>query len=216
MNKRLIIDIWADITCPFCYIGETLLKRELEQWEHADSVHVEWRSALLMPELPLEESFTWSQSMADVDDPERLAMINKKMSVLRHLSEKYGLQYNLEHAFSHNSQRAARLLKLASRQGLALELATLFGKGYFSEAKDYSKPDELRATALQIGLPAHQVEEVLNGDLMLAEVREDQVLGIKYAPNYVPTIYFNREGRIEGVLKPEQIKNSLEEAWLKL
>ncbi|TFH96592.1 DsbA family oxidoreductase [Porphyromonas levii] len=216
MTKKIIVEIWADITCPFCYIGETLLQRELEQWVHADMVDVRWRSSLLSPQLPLEKSFTWTETVARIKAPEQLALFQKKTEVLKRLSEKYGLAYNLETAYSHNAQRAARLLKAAGEFGLTLRLANLFGRGYFSEGKDYSKPEELRNTALEAGLPKEVIDNVLHGDLYLAEVEADQVLAEKYTPNYVPTIYFNGSEMIEGILKPDQLRRSLEMAWKKL
>lgn len=212
MNK-LRIDFWSDITCPFCYIAEVLLKRELMQIDHyAERVEVVWRSCLLMPDKTLDYSITWAEKLAKEEDAEARAMFEKKVSVLKHLADKYGLDYHLDQAHSHNSQRAARLLKVANEKGLTLELATRFGQGFFSLGKDFSKAEELREVALAAGLSAEEVSSVLDGDLYLEEVSRDQELSFEFAPNYVPTIYFGDKVMLEGVVKPEQIREALQQS----
>lgn len=91
-----------------------------------------------------------------------------------------------------------------------LEVATLFGRGYFSEGRDFSKLEELKRVAIEANLPAEAVAGVLEGDLYLSEVKEDQVLATQYAYNFVPTIYFGDEVMLEGVVTPEQIREALQ------
>lgn len=203
------IDFWSDITCPFCYIAEELLKRELVAGGYEDQVEVRWRSCLLSPELPLDTSFTWLERMEKVVDPEALQHFRKSRAVLWHLADKYGLVDRLEGAWSHNSQRAARLLKVATKEGRMLEVATLFGRGYFSEGRDFSKLEELKRVATEAHLPREAVAGVLEGDLYLSEVEEDQQLATQFAPNFIPTIYFGDEVMLEGVVTPEQIREAL-------
>src|SRR4030081_3032623 len=38
------VEIWSDVVCPWCYIGKRRLESALQQFEHADSVEVVWRS----------------------------------------------------------------------------------------------------------------------------------------------------------------------------
>ena len=50
-DRTLTIDIWSDIVCPFCYLGDTLLEQALEDFEHRDQVEIRYHSYELMPEL---------------------------------------------------------------------------------------------------------------------------------------------------------------------
>lgn len=43
------IDIWSDIVCPFCYLGQRHLELALEQFDRADEVDIVWRSFELDP-----------------------------------------------------------------------------------------------------------------------------------------------------------------------
>ncbi len=37
------VDIWADIVCPWCYIGNARFSRALADFEHRDEVEVVYR-----------------------------------------------------------------------------------------------------------------------------------------------------------------------------
>ncbi|MCZ2337568.1 MAG: DsbA family protein [Chitinophagales bacterium] len=34
----MLIEIWSDIMCPFCYIGKRKLEKALEQFKHSSEV----------------------------------------------------------------------------------------------------------------------------------------------------------------------------------
>ncbi len=46
------VDIWSDIVCPWCYIGERRFRRGLADFEHRDQVEVVYRSFELDPSIP--------------------------------------------------------------------------------------------------------------------------------------------------------------------
>ena len=52
------VEIWSDIACPWCYIGKRRFEAALAEFEHADEVHVTWRSFELDPSAPPERSVT--------------------------------------------------------------------------------------------------------------------------------------------------------------
>ncbi len=45
----LRIDLWADVICPWCYIGAARLQRVVADFEHSDQVHIVHRSFELDP-----------------------------------------------------------------------------------------------------------------------------------------------------------------------
>src|SRR5260221_2897499 len=46
------VDIWSDIVCPWCYIGQRRFARGLAGFEHRDEVEVVYRSFELDPSTP--------------------------------------------------------------------------------------------------------------------------------------------------------------------
>jgi predicted DsbA family dithiol-disulfide isomerase len=46
------IEIWADVVCPWCYIGKRRLERALGEFEHPGEVDITWRSFQLNFDTP--------------------------------------------------------------------------------------------------------------------------------------------------------------------
>ena len=45
----MVIDIWSDMVCPFCYIGKRRLEKALSLFDGADEVSLRFRSFQLDP-----------------------------------------------------------------------------------------------------------------------------------------------------------------------
>src|SRR5687768_4323499 len=50
--KKLSVEVWSDIACPWCYVGKRRLERALAEFPHAGSVDVTWRAFELDPAAP--------------------------------------------------------------------------------------------------------------------------------------------------------------------
>ncbi|HEV2796621.1 MAG TPA: DsbA family oxidoreductase [Nocardioides sp.] len=50
----MLIEIWSDVVCPWCYIGKRRIENALAAFDHADEVEVHWRSYELDPGAPTE------------------------------------------------------------------------------------------------------------------------------------------------------------------
>src|SRR6478672_2061371 len=64
--KKLRIDIWSDIACPWCYVGKRRLEAALAKFDPRDDVEIVWRAFELDPSAP-------RQRPSDVSYAERLA-----------------------------------------------------------------------------------------------------------------------------------------------
>lgn len=55
----MIIDVWSDVVCPWCFIGKKRLEKALEGFEHKDSITIRHRAFELQPDavetLPTKE-----------------------------------------------------------------------------------------------------------------------------------------------------------------
>src|SRR5271170_1222839 len=51
-RNRMRVDIWSDIVCPWCYVGNARFSRALADFEHGDQVEVVYRSFELDPSIP--------------------------------------------------------------------------------------------------------------------------------------------------------------------
>ncbi|MGH2899868.1 MAG: DsbA family protein, partial [Solirubrobacteraceae bacterium] len=47
--SKVRVDIWADVACPWCYIGKRQLDRALARFAHRERVEIVWRAFELDP-----------------------------------------------------------------------------------------------------------------------------------------------------------------------
>ena len=62
---KLKVEIWADVICPWCYIGKRRFELALEQFEHLKDVDIEWKSFQLNPNSKPHPGKSIHQSLAD-------------------------------------------------------------------------------------------------------------------------------------------------------
>ncbi|MGZ4437319.1 MAG: DsbA family protein, partial [Nocardioidaceae bacterium] len=45
----MLVEIWSDVVCPWCYVGKRRFERALAGFGHRDDVEVVWRAFELDP-----------------------------------------------------------------------------------------------------------------------------------------------------------------------
>lgn len=210
----MLVEIWSDIVCPWCYIGKRRFERALEEFEHADQVEVQWRSFELDPHAPLRRSGNMAEHLASKygttveEAAERLAQMDR-------LAEKEGLTYDLAHTKGGNTFAAHRLIHLGYEKdaatGAALKEALL--EAYFVDLRPIAEPAVLQEIAVRAGLDPDDVVEVLQGDKFAAEVRQDETEAASLGCNGVPFFVFDRAFAVSGAQDPDTMLAVLRRTW---
>src|SRR3984957_17734195 len=141
-NQGMDVEIWADVVCPWCYIGKRRFEHALKTFDHRGEVSVTWRSFQLDPSAP---------ATSDEDPIERLAA---KYGMSRATAEAAQarvtanaatarLDFHLDRARSGNTFDAHRLIHFARELGKQDELKERFMAGYFVEGEAIGEPDVL-------------------------------------------------------------------------
>ena len=208
----MMVEIWSDVVCPWCYIGKRRFERALAQFAHADEVDVVWRSFELDPDAP---------ATVDVDLIERLA---SKYGVTRDKAEAMnarvsgiaadeGLAYRLDIARPGNTFDAHRLLHLGRERGVQSELGERLLAAYQSEGRPIADHRTLVAAAVAVGLDEHDARAVLDGDLYGDAVRDDEETGRQLGITGVPFFAIDRRYGVSGAQSAEVLLEALEQAW---
>lgn len=211
-TKKMKVDIWSDVMCPFCYIGKRKFEGALAQFANKEDIEIEWHSFQLDPSLT-------SQPGKDVYSylAERKGMSveqSKQMhgNVVR-MAADAGLQYNFDKAVIGNSFDAHRVSQLAKKYGKGDAMEEQLFKGYFTEGKDIANHDTLVAMATAIGLDANEVKQVLAGndykDAVEADIDRASQIGI----NGVPFFVINNKYAVSGAQQTETFLGALNTAW---
>jgi predicted DsbA family dithiol-disulfide isomerase len=181
------IDIYSDVACPWCYIGQARFERALGELAGRDAVDVRYRPYQLDPRAPAsaEPMFDYLERRFG---PQARAMANRVIETARG----EGLMMDYERGLAVNTLNAHRLLALAEReQGHALQgslMRRLFA-AHFADGLDVGDPTVLAGLAADAGMDEARALAYLQSDAGVREVREEivaaQLLGVTAVPTYV-------------------------------
>lgn len=180
------IDIYADIACPWCYIGERRLVQALAQ-RPALAAELHWRPFQLQPDLP-PTGVPWQEFA-----PQKFGSAEQARAMFWQVA-RAGAPDGIDFKFAQvataaNTRDAHRMLLYAADHGGEWPLAEALFKAYFTDGRDLNNLDHLIAIAAEVGIAAADVRALLASDAYRAEVDESQSLaarlGIQGVPFYV-------------------------------
>jgi len=192
------IEIYADVVCPWCWIGERRLFKALSG---LDGVSVRWRAFQLDPlapsaGLPLVE---WlGQRYGGEDNAHRM------FDRVRQVARGEDLTMNFEKAIAANTFDAHRLIWKAYDLGVQREMVEALHKAHFTGGRDIGSPEVLSAIAFDLGVP----DIVATGE-GTDEVRADLELGRELGVTGVPMFVFNGRYGLSGAQDPDTFREAL-------
>ncbi|MFG1946318.1 DsbA family oxidoreductase [Nonomuraea sp. NPDC048826] len=189
------VEIYADVLCPWSYIGKRRLTAALAQRPGRDGVEIVWRAYELAPDEGRTPGPTAEEAMAGwwgEQAPARVARI-------RSLAAAEGLELNLHVARPVNTFDAHRLVKLAADRGRADQVMESLLYAYHTEGRNVADPGVLEPLARAAGLDAGEVRAVLDGDGYADEVRADRRRAAEHRVTGVPSLVIDGRPPVSGV-----------------
>jgi predicted DsbA family dithiol-disulfide isomerase len=209
-EKKLQIDVWSDLACPFCYIGKNRLDRAIASSPYAGDITVRIRSYELDPDLshkPVRNlqvlAAKYGMSLAQAERME------DKVVALAHAD---GLPFTAERPVA-NSFDVHRVLHLASTFGLDDELLGVLQQTLFSGQANSYDHAVLTEAASQLGIPRRRVEEVLASDEYTDDVRHDEAEARRIGVTGIPFSVFDGRVAIPGAASIEDFAEAIRQAW---
>ena len=197
-KNKMKVEVWTDIMCPYCYIGKIHYEKALRQFEHADDVELEWKSFQLNPDLPGNgKGYALAHYLTQI-----VGMSEDKMNLMfsgvKKLAEDAGVTSNLPNAFAANTRDAHRLVKLAATKGMESEVLRDLTKAYFEDGTDYSDRKLLLSIGMKAGLEEEEINEMLDSEAYLYEIKQDMQEMANLGFDTVPTFLMDRRQAIVG------------------
>lgn len=191
--SHMLVDIWSDVVCPWCFIGEVRFERALERFE--GDVTIRRHPFALDPDAPIP----------GVPARERYA---KKFGVeanaiLKHVTSEAaseGLRFNFETALTANTLDAHRALAFAAASGKERALNNLLFAAYFTDGLDISDRAVLAARGAQAGLDPEALGDYLESDAGVDELRRELAGAFDRGITAVPSFVFNGEFLVPGAV----------------
>ena len=208
----MTIDVYADIACPWCYVGRARLKQALAERPDLD-VSLRWRPFQLQPDMPpdgrdfrtvLEKKFGgW-------DRAERM------FERVREMGAETGLTFDFEAIeVAPNTADAHRLVLWAEEQqgeDAADAAATALFRAYFTEGRNVSAPEVLVDCAGDVGLDEDAARTLLDGDAHAEAVRESQTQAQRRGITGVPCYVFDDRHAVTGAQPVDTFVEALDAA----
>jgi predicted DsbA family dithiol-disulfide isomerase len=206
------VEIWSDIACPWCYIGRRRFETALKQFDHPDQVEVIWRSFQLDPDAPRHYDGTLNDMLAERKG------ISRQQAEAMHahvtaLAAAEGLDYHFERAKVGNSFDAHRLLHLAAHHGLQSEMKERIQRAYFTEGQSFGDHDTLVQLAVEVGLDAGEVRNMLASNAYAEEVHADIQRGYMFGCRGVPFFVLDEKYGVSGAQPAELFLSALNRTW---
>jgi predicted DsbA family dithiol-disulfide isomerase len=181
------IDIYSDIVCPWCYVGERRFARALAALPDAAEIEVVFRPFQLDPQAP------------DAPVPVREQLARKFGALADAMTRRVndaaaeeGIVMDWDRALAANTRTAHRLLRLAREEhgpAVQRDLAERLFAAHFSEGRDVSDHAQLTALAAAAGMNERRVREYLasgeGAEALEAELRHARAIGVTAVPTFV-------------------------------
>lgn len=208
-TDAMVVDVWSDIVCPFCYIGKRNLENAIEQAGLSNKVNVVWHSFELAPDAQSNPGSTIYEELGKRKgwSPEQSTQIHKQMEQRAKAS---GLKYDFDQTVPANSFNAHRLLHLAKKNGVQNAVKESLFKGYFTDGKNIDNEAYLLKTGKKFGLSEEEVHNALQSDDIENEICEDIDNARKLGIQGVPFFILNQKYAISGAQPVEVFVEALE------
>ncbi len=210
----MVIEIFSDIACPWCYIGKVRFEKALAKYPHKDDVEVVWRSFQLDPDAPRTDPPTAVDHLM-VKYRQTRAGVAEMLARTSEQAASEGLTFDLEAARSGNTLDAHRLVKAATAAepdgGRDRRLMERLMRAQQSEGEDLTDRATLARLAAETGMDAAVVKSVLDSDAFASEVLADQERARRFGINGVPYFVIDERHGISGAQPTELFSSALEQ-----
>ncbi len=206
----IAIDFFADLICPWCYVGWEALKRAAEANPNY-AVRVRWRNFLLAPETPPEGVDKKDYFAARYGaEPEKMSQSN---AALNAAAAAAGAPLDLGAARRiPNTINAHRIVHWAAGQNVAEAAIDELFFAYFVEGRDIGAGDVLIDVAARAGLDATIVRDLLASAADADKIAALHAAAVRAGVTGVPVAVLNGKVAVMGAESAENYAAAFKEA----
>jgi len=205
----LIIDVHADIACPWCYIVHQRLEQALAARPELDAV-LRWRPFQLQPGLPAEGR-PWREFTRD-----KFGSWERAQQMFDHVREAGsgdGLTFDFEAMdVAPNTANAHRMVLWAEEQGRGIEMSERLYAAYFAGGENLCDPEVLAGCAADASLDPDAARQMLERDDYTQAVHRGQDLARQRGISGVPCHVFDERIAISGAQPVDTFRQALDQA----
>lgn len=211
-DKKMKVDVWSDVMCPFCYIGKRHLEAALQEFEHADKIEVVWHSYQLDPDAETvtdKDAYTYLAERKG----QTVEWSKQAHQQVTDMAAKAGLRYDFDKVVIANSFDAHRLSHYAKEHGKGNDIEEQLFKAHFTDGKNIADHQVLAELAANVGLDKQEVLSVLATDKYADAVQKDIETAAQLRVGGVPFFVLNKKYGVSGAQPAETFLQALQQSW---
>jgi predicted DsbA family dithiol-disulfide isomerase len=195
----MLIEVFADFSCPWCFIGRRRLARALEMRPQL-AMRTVWQPFQLNPEIPAEGIGRRQYSLGKLGDFDRLVAMEQMLS---ESGGKDGIRFKFDLIQRiPNTMAAHRLMRFAARTQHDELLADRLFSAFFEQGKDIGNLEVLADIAASVGMDRTAAVDFLAGRDEAETVASIDALGHQSGIAGVPYFIFDRRYALAGAQEP--------------
>ena len=202
-SKKVIeVNIWSDIACPWCYVGEKIFKQAIIKFNE------KYREIKITPifHAYIIDPGTKTEGEDYLSYNKRRWGSDNWTHQLRTMGKKYGANFS-DWKIWPNTLLSHKLMAEANKRGKGNEVLEEIFKYCYEMGKNVSSENVLNEIGKKFGI------EEWNNDENLKKVLKDEKIGKnQYGISGVPFFIFPNDEVVEGAAKPEVFLNALIQA----
>lgn len=214
MAATLVVDVWSDIACPWCFIGTRRFAAGVERYRAAGGareVSVRYHSFELAPDTPVDFAGTEADFLVEHKSLP-LPQVRAMLARVSGLAAAEGLHIDFDTVAHTNTGLAHELLQLAGQHGVQEAMAGRLFRAHFSEGRHVGRADELAALAAEVGLDPGLVHAELVAHTQAQAVRDDQELARRHGITSIPFYVIGGRYGVAGAQDPQLFARALAQA----
>lgn len=197
----MIIDVFSDPICPWCYIGKRRLEAAIDRFGRSDDVTIRWRAFQLNPGMPAEGMPRHEYLSVKFGGSERA---NQIYDAIRQAGASVGIPFAFEQIVrTPNTVQAHRLIRHSTQSGHDGDLVERLFQGYFIEGRDLSDDAVLVDIAGECGLDVDDARRYLAGQDGQQEVRSEHDFAVSLNISGVPCFIVEGRYAVVGAQEPD-------------
>ena len=210
--KKMKVDIWSDIRCPFCFVGKRKFEKALDKFPNSENIEIIWHSFQLDPDLktdPERDNYEYLAARKGISVEEAKILHGHA----KNAGKEAGINFNFDQSKVANSFRGHLLIQLAKEKNLANEIEEKLFEAQFEKGQNIDDETNLIEIGKSVGLNEDEIKKALISDEMAYKVNEDLQMARHLGINAVPFFVFNDKYGVSGAQQPELFLEVLNKSW---
>lgn len=186
----IVVDLWTDVVCPWCYLGESRLHDAIDAEGLTGRVHLRVHSFELDPAAPVAAGHSTIEHLVEaksMTEPDVRAMEERIGQMARDLGRDYVIERPM--ANTRGVHRVMHAVSAAHGEEAGRAFFLELQRDYFAGRANPFDAEQVLARARAAGLDRAAAEDALQGrsqeEAVAADVREAAELGARGVPFFV-------------------------------